>query len=71
MVLFILRWTLVVSIFSLVGIGLWTVMTVVRIRQEQSIAHEILKTLMARAELKKSIDTLQKKITEETPNGAI
>ena len=71
MVLFVLRWTLVVSVFSLVGIGLWTVMTVVRIRQEQSIAHEILKTLMARAELKKSIDTLQKKITEETPNGAI
>ena len=59
MILFLLRWSLVLSIFFLVGVGLWAIVTVTRMQREQLIAMSLLQTLAARAGLKETIEAIQ------------
>lgn len=53
------RWSFILGFFFLVGVGIWAIVTVTRLKREQAIALLILQSLAARAGLKETIDKIQ------------
>lgn len=62
--LFLLRWSLVLIIFFLGGVGIWAVVVVNRMRWEHAIAMAMLEALGARVGLKRTINVIQQQVQE-------
>lgn len=56
----ILRWFLLLGFLFQIGVSVWAIMMMIRMRREQAIAIAVLNTLAARAGLKQAIDHIQR-----------
>lgn len=56
---YVIRWLFFGGFWFLVGVGVWAVVTITRMKREQAIALSLLRLLAARTGLKEAIDHLQ------------
>lgn len=57
--LLVFRWVFVLGFVFLVGVGVWAIVTITRMRREQLVALAILNFLSAQAGLRRSTDKLE------------